>query len=596
MSHPPFQDTQQHPAILLPRENARSGQDLPTTPEGGRNEWRDSQLSYWLLGLMLIVQLGLIGTLVVLVTLSRERKGFVAVGGDIALRLSIDSYEARTTLSETVFWTTIPTLFMTLFAMAWGNVVSAYADEMPFRALREGGTLGQTVCLDYRRSSSCYNYIIAWKNGHILLGFCMFSALTATVALVPLAAHLFQVSTPTFTNNAAFPQTTVYNESNLVPLIDYQPVIGMVSAVKVYGGNWPTWTDGTYAVPAFNSPANVSKTTNVNEFEINTTAHFAALDCQYLTEYNLTRDSANEDTTLISLEAIDRGCNVSLTAGVGPGNTNYLHLVSNDNCPEGTNYSRISYLAGAYSASATYLLDSISVISCIPSYAQANGTLTSPPSFLPLSFKPDSQTQSDARPSDWRLFEQQLIAVSNLGNSNSPDYTSQFGQLILDMIIAEDPSLILDPTTLISATSRAFASAFAVPAKIHLFPSSVQEPAATGSVISFQTRLVTVRWSVYTSIVILGVFAILNVLLMVILSQKRPILTEEPYGILGAAVLLRNSNLQELVNNEEWRRRHGGQFYEWLKEEYELGRERCTINADSVITVERLVRKSKEAL
>ncbi|KAK5122870.1 hypothetical protein LTR85_003785 [Meristemomyces frigidus] len=595
MDQAPGQFEHQADVALPQKERAevQQHQQQPEAPIG--KKWRAWQLSYEFLATMLMLQLGLLAALAVLIRLSHAGYGFVAVGEKFALGLSINDHESRKTLSETFLWTTIPTLFMALFAMAWGSVVGAYAAEMPFIALGEGGTLQKTVCLDYRRLPSFYNYIVAWRNKHMLLGFCMFFAFLATVALVPLAAHLFQLITPVFTVSGLFPQTSVYSESKLVALIDYQPIIGIVSAVRVYKGNWPSWTDGIYAVSAFDRPVNVTSGANVTQFQVDTIAYSAGLDCQSLNEYSLSRYPADGNTTTITLNASDRGCDIALTAGVSPGNTIYLKTVSNDNCPEGTGYSRISYLAGAYSASSTYLLDSISVISCIPSYAQTSGSVTGPPSFLPFSFQPGLATPLDARPYNWRLFEQQLIALSNIGNNNSPDFTSQFGDLILNMIDAQDAAHKLNPSILISATATAFSSAFAILARTRLYQELPPGQSATGSVVYSQTRLATVAWSAYTSIAIVSVLVILTVNLIVAMRLKRPTLAEEPRGILCAAALLHGSGLQELVGNKQWRQNYEGRFYEWLQKEHNLGTERCELDTDDVIIVNRVVPKAQLA-
>ena len=117
--------------------------------------------------------------------------------------------------------------------------MDAFADGTPFKELqnRDGCMMEKSVLLDYRRHFSFYDWVIALKNGHALLGFCMGFALISTVALVPLAAHLFEGVDPDFDLRATLSLKTSYNDPILVASIDYHPIPTIVSAVRIHGGN-----------------------------------------------------------------------------------------------------------------------------------------------------------------------------------------------------------------------------------------------------------------------------------------------------------------------------------------------------------------------
>ncbi|KAK5741716.1 hypothetical protein LTR17_003707 [Elasticomyces elasticus] len=585
--------------IEQPDSQEVGGNALPTANGGppqvpALDKWRAWQLKYWMLVSTLLLELALIGAMAGLLRQSHLRDGFVAVSERVPVSVAIGSAGRTRNLRMAFLWTTIPTFFMSLFAILWGSIVDAYAYEVPFRVLRSrtGGTLKHTVCLDYREKFKGWNIIVAWGNRDVLLGFCMCLSLLFTVALVPLAAHLFEVNIVTFQEPASFAQQNFYDESKLVALIDYEPVIGIVSAVLVFGGSWPAWTDGNYSVSAFTPSASDPDASNITEYQISTTAVSATLDCEVVPSYSLVRTPPDGDTATIALSATDRGCNVSLTAGVGPGNRLYLKTVSTTDCGD-SNYSRISYLAGAYSPSAPYLLEKMQVVSCIPSYGNTTGTINAPQSFLPLSFQPGNTiAPTDARPNNWRLFENQLIALSNLGDNNSPDFTSQFGNLILSMIDADDPSLELDADTLIATTTTAFRSCFAILARTHLYQSLASSQPASGSLTYAQARLAAVAWSMYLTISLIAVVIVLTALLIWFIGSVEPVLAEQPHGILGAAAMAFDGNLDDILRGGEWRQEDLGRFQIWLEKTYILGGERCYYNQkQGVIRVDGLRRR-----
>ncbi|KAK3643287.1 hypothetical protein LTR56_010243 [Elasticomyces elasticus] len=561
--------------------------------ERRRKPWRSFMLRIPMLIVVSLLQLGVTCSLAVLSNLSKRHSGFVKVDKQYAINVGLNSHEAQGSLDLAFLWTTVPTLLMTLVALFWASIVTAYACEAPMMSLKAGAPMHQTVLLDYRRYPACYVYIRAWKNGHILLGCCLLSAFIASVFLGPLAAHMFQVITPSVERYIDVSQRGVYNESRLMPSIDYSPVIGLVSAVRVYHGNWPHYTDGIRAVPRHALPELEAEIPNTSEVSINTTAYSASLSCQLVQDYSMSSNSEGDGLATVTLNANDRGCEISLKAGVGPGTPILLRTGINNQCTGTTGYSRIVFLAGSYSASAAYLLDSMSVLSCMPNYTTTMGTALFPPDFSSLTFHPQPESEADARPAGWKQFEDALIALSNVGNNNSPDITSQFGSLMLEMIRDENTSNVLDPGRLMHAASTAFSSAYAVFTGIHLFDADQAERRVPGRIRLFQVKLASVPWSVYTTIIILALMFVLSVWMNIVVNAKTPRLAEEPRGMLSAASVLHKSNLAELLEDEEWRSAYDGRLYEWLQNKYILGQERCKWTLDGTIEVYNLVQRPR---
>ncbi|KAK4958495.1 hypothetical protein LTR10_004923 [Elasticomyces elasticus] len=566
-------------------EGARKPKPKPSKQK--LEPWRSSMLRARTLTIVSVLQLAIVCSLATLSFISSRDNGFIAVNRQFAIKFGF----IQGSMNAAFLWTTVPTLFMNMVALFWVSIVAEYASEMPLRSVQEGASMHKTVLLDYRRHPTFYVYVRAWKNGHRLLSCCMLSALVAAVVLGPFGARLFQVIAPTFEANVELFQRSFYNVSGLVPLIDYHRVIGHVSARRVYNGQWPAYTDGTYAVPNYTLPLPQAGVFNITEVSVDGAAYSATLSCRILQEYNISSSPAGDGQTVIELSANDRGCDISLKAGVGRGMQLLLKTVTNNDCPEDAGYSRIIFLAGSYSSLAAYLIDSMSVFACMPTYTTTIGKIVVPLDFSSLTFQPQVGSETDVRPTNWKQFEDPLIALSNFGDIDSPDFTSQFGTLMLEMIRVAEHNNVLDVQSLMDAASTAFSSAYAILTGTHLFDSGQTDQSVPGRVRFSQTRLATVPWSVYTSIIILALLLVLSVWLNIVIYRRSPMLAEEPRGLLGAMSILHGSNLGELLEDEEWRSAYGGRFYEWLKHKFILGQERCRWTMDGTIQVFGLVQR-----
>jgi hypothetical protein len=547
-----------------------------------------------------LLEISMLAALAALNRLSQKNHGFVHVTSTLTNK-DFEFVSLSNVLGEPFLWTTIPTLFMTLFALAWAGAVGAYAEEVPFRALRTNGgsSLEKSVLLDYRRYFGLYSWWLALRYKNVLLAFCILSSIVLQIVLVPISAHLFQVITPDFELDASLHQHSLYNDSPSIASIDYWPILGTVAAVRLFGGNWPLWTDGQHAIASFSLPHELPQA-NVSRVQFNTEAYGAILDCAMITDYNISKQySSYENAITLTVSASDRGCDIAVDGGVGPGSQVYLKTQNILDCSASAGYSRIAFFAGTFSASATYKLADMSVISCIPRYYQSFGTVSAPAPFRPLSFQPHPGRAKIVRPSSWINFEEDMLALSNIGDNNSPDFTSQFGELILGIASTQgapsnlSESNLSPPDSLMSAASSVFSSIYAILARTQYFQTLSTPIHVLGTVTTLETRLSVVSWSAYTAIAILAVLILLTIALAIVVHNQAPILAEEPHGVLGAASLLHGSNLWEIVHEANYDRDYQGQISEWLSAEYELGRETCGMDESGVISVKGMVKRLK---
>ncbi|KAH8597458.1 hypothetical protein B0O99DRAFT_684783 [Bisporella sp. PMI_857] len=549
--------------------------------------WRTWKLHWATLSAFALLEIGILVALGVLHHLSDKNQGFTSIKQNVVISTSIGGHNLNSVWNIGFLWTSLPSLLMILFGLAWASIVDSLAEESPMREfVRPGGSpMERTLLLDYRRYLTFVRWYQAFKNHHVFLGLCMLLTTVNSIALLPLAARLFAPVPVVLDKLGTFVVQTSYNTSADIASADYAPIFVTVAAVRLHGGTWPTYTDGTYAYPTFIVPT----TANLTQSSLNITGYGADLDCVQVAVYNISRLDATDGSATLSVSATDRGCDISFKGGVGMGSKTFLKTQSTIDCPQDAGLSRISYFVGSYAPSASYLLDDLSVVSCKPTYNQIQGVLTAPPSLNPLSFHPYNQS-NDARIGNWRGYEQNVLGLSNIGDSGSPDFTSAFGELILGIARQRNPNSPLSPNVLIASTAEAFSNVFAVFAKDYLFIPITTDENVSGVLTVSETRLTVVTWSAYTSIAILAVLTILTILMISYLATHAPVFPEEPCGIAGYASLLYNSSAYHtLLTQANESPGYDGKFYRWLANSYLLGDERCTRNEENrVIDIQGL--------
>jgi hypothetical protein len=557
--------------------------------------WRSGKLHGATLAALALVEIGILLTLAVLHSISDKNKGFTSINQKVVISASAGGHNLNFIWNIGFLWTSLPTLLMTLFGLAWAAVVDSLADEAPMTELRHAGgsPIKKTILLDYRRYLTFTRWYQAFKNCNIFLGLCMLFTTINSIVLIPLAARLFVAVPVALDKPGTFVLQTSYNTSADIALVDYAPIFATVTAVQLHGGTWPTYTDGSYAYPTFIVPT----TANLTQSSLNVTGYGADLDCVQVTVYNISRLDDTSGSATISVSATDRGCDISFKGGVGSGSKTFLKTESTLDCPQDAGSSRVSYFVGSYAPSASYLLDDLSVVSCKPSYHQTPGVLTAPPSLNPLSFHSQDQF-SDARIVNWRGYEQGLLSLSNIGNADSPDFTSAFGELILGIARQRNPNSSLSPDVLIASTAEAFSSAFAVFAREHLFNALATDENISGILTVSETRLTVVTWSAFTSIAILAALIILTIFMIFYVAKHEPVFPEEPRGIASYASLLYGStSYQALLTQANKSHDYNGEFYTWLTNSYDLGDLRCTLNLENrIINIQGLLAERGNAL
>lgn len=556
--------------------------------------WRTRKLSWTTLVALTLLETGILVALAVLHHLSDKHQGFTRINQNVAINVSAGGHNLQSIWNIGFLWTSLPSLLMLLYSRAWAAVVDSLAEETPMRELaRPGGSrMEKTLLLDYRRYLTFVKWYRALKNRHVLLGICMLLTTVNTIVLVPLAARLFVPASVTLDKPGTFVLGTSYNTSANIALVDYSPILATVTAVQLHGGTWPTYTDGIYAYPTFIVPT----IANLTQSSLNITGYGADLDCAQITTYNISRLDDVSGSATIFLSATDRGCLISFKGGVGSGSNTFLKTQSTIDCPQDTGFSRISFFVGSYAPSAPFLLDDLSFVSCIPSYNEAQGVLTAPPSLHPLSFSPHSLS-NEARIDNWQGYEQDMLSLSNIGNPDSPDFTSAFGELILGIARQKNPNSPLSVDVLITSTADAFSYVFAVFAEGHLFDPLTSVEDVSGVLTVSDTRLTVVTWSTYTSIAILAPTIILTIIMVFYLDKHKPVFPEEPRGIASYASLLYGSDTYHRLLTEANRSpNYDGKFYEWLTNAYLLGRERCAVDEYRIISIQALQASGQQEM
>jgi hypothetical protein len=536
--------------------------------ETQREQWRSMWLSPYILGVLLSVEVATAVAIAVLLRLSKIRRGFVVVA-DGSTPLSIGSLQ--TPLSQGLLWTTLPTLLVTLYKLFWDSAVTSFAAEVPFIELSKptGCIAGHSVLLDYRTYPAYKSWLIALKNGHVILGLCLLQSLVVTIVLMPFSAYLFVAQDTRLTKAAAMNVTTTYDAARLAGDIDFRGVFEIFSASVFHGASLPPWTDGKFAFPAFITAEPILKTSNMS---LSVDAYSAYLNCQSIPDYTMQVSSKNpgDDATTIFM-ANDRDCTIRIQIDVFPEYAEtYLKTSYITKCEETAGFSRLIIAIGQFFKESSTLLRNISLVSCIPSYKTTRGVVSfvagldaSTVRALP-SFTFEDSSAVDSRPDPWSLFEQRIHQISSfnpLADANS----NELGHLILKYAEAYNSSAALDPGTLMLSASNIFTYIYAILSATNLFQPSAPPEIRHGTLLISENRLHVVPWVAYMSIAILCMLVVETVVLLIHLHNNPSILAEEPVGLLGSANLLWHSNISDPVDKARLDIKYAGQVLKFLK-------------------------------
>ena len=564
--HGPAQPEQSapHSRERLPLLNGSSPQNVSRMAGStGRKEWLSWTLSPWYNVIMLLMEICFIATIVVLDRLSANNNGVCGVPRHSGSGL-LGSYVKK---YYSLLWTSLPSFIFQLFSLGWATIVSSTADRQPYVELERGSGALRTVMLDYGTIPGWKSWWIALvRNKHRHIGSGLLLALLVSLALVPLSAHLLVAQSTltgsvvpiTFTSD--FSVDAINSKTNLQPFIDIS------TAVQAYNSSPPTWMTGQYAFGHFHVPHD-SGSGNIT---VNTSGYSAVLQCQTVdpTEYQAQLTGADPATLTVTFT--DRGCNVEQEFAVSSNTPTYT-MAWYSFCRE-TRYNRFGMFAGQYSAIADNHLADFSVTSCIPTYWQTNGSLTmeigTAPQPVYVSF--DGKSETEMFPGLEIVFENALrdYVIFNPGAGTN---ANAVGFSIYSTAVQQYGQTPPNSTSILSSTENVYATIYAALANNILLQRATTPRDDFGSHTHTVSRLFISRSVAYIIIGVLVVVFICHMILFCYAYLHHTMLDEEPVGVLGAAKLLRRSDLFELIDNFEERHTEIGKMQEYMKKHYRLG-------------------------
>jgi hypothetical protein len=448
-----------------------------------------------------------------------------------------------------LLWTALPAFLMTLYRMAWDTVVTATADRQPFielaRSKENASSVRRTIMLDYRFHPSLYNWVIAFRHKHHLLGFSMLLSVVLSVALVPLTSHLFTATLTEVVSNKTISVASTFDDEAVSVRTDLQAAMNIAASVSIFGATPPPWSTIQYAFEPFNVKDN---TTNGN-VTARITGYSGLLDCQVKTESEF---SMTKTDSSVTINGVDRDCVIPDTS-INIGNTSqplYALAWSTLQCGQKAHYSRFGIVTGGYSDSTQSKLANLTVLSCIPSYWQTSGWLTvnvvpnKPATFA--NFLSEENNATEFRPFFYTVVERNLPLYIANDPSNSMD-SDLWGRLVYSMSDRQNPGSPLDPVFIKSSMETLFSSFIASMASTYAFKNSTSAREVDATVTERLTRLFVVSPVAWTVVIIMCLVFICNIFLIFHAERNKSILNEEPVGLLGSAALLQDSDLSNII-------------------------------------------------
>ncbi|PVH77317.1 hypothetical protein DL98DRAFT_638531 [Cadophora sp. DSE1049] len=517
-----------------------------------RETWRSLTLRKWVLGLLLTSEIALFCGIIALFALSILRSGFVNVG-----RQSISdpafSFRGAVERGRPLLWTSVPTLIFMLYRIFRGSVIDSLIVETPYMELNKATIAHPTkveksVYLDYRTSFAVVAWYKAFKNQHRFLGSCMLLSFVVSIILVPLAARLFAEGEELLPTDATINLFSAYEPPYNMSDIDYAGLMDAVSASWIHNASYPPGTDGTFALPQI-SPARNRQNYTIT---LDVTCPQLSLDCQAISSPATSTKIETDSIIRTKFSAIDRGCSISGDMLSRSQWSAYLRAFSESSCAESAGTSRVFFFYASYSGSSGEL-DGTTLVSCIPSYWNVTGTLNvisnvgftgrfEIPAFSPKSPKV-TQLPAFAR----QQFESAIMNVMTINTGSEINSPNRLAELVARYITAK--GLERSETALIKAATTIYPAIYTMLNVGYFYPDLPSPVQRQGIIRIPENRLHVVPYASITMLVILGMLIVETVCLICFVFRHESILAEEPIGLIGAANLLHNSNISDVVSS-----------------------------------------------
>jgi hypothetical protein len=500
----------------------------------------------------------LLAIIAALAFLSQKHDGFVTVPGQE--RASIGSSSRNHMLDQALLWTSLPSVVITIYNLAWYWMASAAIDRQPFVELgrKKPVAASKSLALDYRTMLPGIDFITAVRNGHFLVSGLIVTGIVMSF-MSAAAAHLVALRSVVHGQAITVTVETAFNAS----LLDYnttqRDVLEQVSATRLHGADFPPWTDGQYAFPSLSLP-DVDRNTNMT---VETTAFAAYLDCKvidssaYVATLMDTPDDVYSGGRPFSVVAMDRGCSVNATNLVYRNYGTYIHLYMQSFCDDDSH--RFGLLSYTYTPESVPAISNLSMISCIPEYWNLFGTLRlgvrQDRSHAIDSFTSDT-TESQGYKSDFGGRYEFMLALGYIVEGTLQ--TSDLGFLVYEGAQKRSPEHPLEVHALLDSLTELYTTTFAVMGSTKLYgPNTGPNTTATAEVLQSVQRLFVYRpvALILCTVLFCSVICAIGVLLYSVTHHS--ILCEEPYGLISYAQILMGSNVDEVLQQGRYHHPNG---------------------------------------
>jgi hypothetical protein len=527
--------------------------------KGSKAGWRPKEIALpWMISLLLL-EAGIISTIVVLLTISNKRSGFVGLTDPPRFLLG-DPLLANA-LWNGFLYTAVPTFLMTCYNSLRDATLTAVLDRQPFvdlesaKADRRTGRPQVTIMLEYSKVSWWKRGYKALRNGHYVIAACVIVGNIYSLVVIPSTAHLF-TDVSFDTNNTLPGLVTKAFDSTVFSQADFTPAFDTVTAVQMYGANQPAWTNSEYAFPAF--AVNVTSG-NVTAESLGYSANLACREIpqsEYVIQY---------DNSSFTISGSDRGCNISEPVPLSTQAPVFVWtLPSQQPCSLQSGSSRLLIISGNSTDADPKMLSNFSFISCIPTYWTTPGNLTvtfglTTEPFV-ASFAPREESASQFFLDSGPLYETELLNLQGFDIESNLS-ANDFGLLVYNFAQKLDPQSPLDTQLLEDSTVIIFASIFAVFSSSVFFQPASPPADMTVTVTQPVSRLVVVPPVAY---IILGIMSVAFLLTITLLfyASRPSILLEEPIGLLGAAAILHGSDIMGIVEQTRSEAMESGRHFD----------------------------------
>jgi len=540
------------------------GQETPAKKFGKRpqgippNEWLSAALRRISLLSFIITNLGLMASIIALTIQSSRWQGFatIAVKNDASDTALINGTletgpqgESDSLLSLGLVWTALPTVIFQLFSAHWAWISGALAERQPYVELRNGSASAQrSILLDYRATALPLRWWRAFRLRHSTIAVALLASLVLQFLAAPLSARLFAPKDVMLPSTASVSFSSAFNETSLGDL-DWRPAIHTTAATLVYGGQHIPWTDGEFSFRPFTAVA--PQINNTFHIAAETMAYSAYVSCEAIREYVINLVPSGQGRGEVTVAGNDRGCPFQLSTAVTASAEVYFRGKAVADCPPASNFGRLVFAVGTYSASSPYLLSNLSIISCATLYRTApvmlGLTLTGATGAPVIRSSAESGRPDTTRAAKWKNIEFGILG-SVVFNPGLIWSTSDFGVVVLNQAQKKAPAHWLTPENLIQAISKAFTGVYSIAVATNAFDSTfpVQET-VIGTALEPTTRLFVVYWAAYLVLAILALTLFTACWVIFYVRKTRSILTEEPEGLLSSAGIIEGSDLIGLV-------------------------------------------------